>query len=70
MTERGISIKEYIDKRFDGFEKSIDDLKNNHFNHLEKQVEKVETKMDRNMWLLITTLVGLVVHAVGVIIHG
>lgn len=65
-----ISLKEYIEKRLDVFEKSINELKSNHFSHLELKVEKIEAKMDRNMWLLITTLVAIAVHAIGVIING
>lgn len=47
----------------DGFEKSLDDMKNNHISHLDKKVDKI-------IWLLITTLIAIIIHAVGVILHG
>lgn len=68
-SQNDVPLREYVERRFDGFEKSIDDLKTNHFNHLGLKVEKIEAKMDRNMWLLVTTLAAIIVHAIGVIIH-
>lgn len=58
-----VSLKEYFDERISRIEKSIEELKNNHIAHLDQ-------KFDRITWLLITTLVAVVVHAIGVIING
>lgn len=65
-----VPLKEYLEKRLDVFEKSINELRTNHFTHLELRVEKIEAKMDRITWLLVSTLVAIVVHAVGAIIRG
>lgn len=58
-----VSLKEYFDGRIDGLEKSINDLKVNHFFHLEKKIDKI-------MWFIITTLLAVVVHAIGVWLHS
>lgn len=49
--------------RLTALEEKIDNLANNHFEHLEK-------KVDRMLWFILTTLTAVVVHAVGVILHG
>lgn len=58
-----ISLREYFDGRIDGLEKSINELKMNHFFHLEKKIDKI-------MWFIITTLLAVVAHAVGVLLHS
>lgn len=58
-----VPLKEYFDERINRVEKSIDELANNHIAHL-------NAKFDKIIWLIITTLVALVLHAVGVYFNG
>lgn len=58
-----ISLREYFETRMDGFEKSLDNLKTNHFLHLEKKIDKI-------MWFIITTLLAVIVHMVGMWLHS
>lgn len=58
-----ISLREYFDERIDRVESSIDEIKTNHIAHLDKKFDKI-------IWLIITTLVAIVLHAVGVYFNG
>lgn len=58
MKENEVSLKEYFDRRFEGVDKTLEEIKTNHFLHLEK-------KVDRIFWFLLTTFAAIVVHAIG-----
>lgn len=58
ITERDLGIE----RRLSVLEEKIDKLSNNDVHHLTKKVDKI-------IWLLITTLTAIVVHAAGAIIN-
>lgn len=50
-----IEQKLEIENRLTSLETTLDELKTNHFPHLQGTVDKI-------LWLIITTLLGIVVH--------
>lgn len=51
-----------IERRLSTLEEKIDELGSNHIHHLTKKVDAI-------VWLLVTTLTAIVVHAIGAIIN-
>lgn len=55
------------DERMIRVEDKIDLVINNHIYHLNSKVEKVDKKVDKIIWLIITTLIGIVFLLVKVV---
>jgi len=67
MSNSRITIKEYVDERITTLEKRFDRLENNHLKHLQKQIENLDTKLDKFSESINKTLLK---HTVMLILMG
>lgn len=50
-----------IEHRITRLETDVSEIKDNHLPHLQKGIEKNNDKIDKLLWLAITTLIGVVI---------
>lgn len=53
------NTKIIIEHRLTCLEGKVDMILSNHLPHIQKELEELRTKLDRGMWLLITSIAGI-----------
>ena len=50
-----------IENRLTRLEESVSEIKTNHLSHLAQDIEKLHSKIDKGIWLALTTAIGILI---------